>query len=235
MRFRWYFSTIGQDGAVNPPWTETPNCDECLLNSRMRAVISLVNTIGLSSESNFYMTEAITDGYKHFSKIFPKTIGSEYFGSDRPSGSKFNSRDFGLVLHEDLTRLSFKEKSFDAVIAQEVFEHIPNYSKALLECRRVLKESGRLIFTIPFSHNNLETKIRAKIDAAGEIQHILPAEYHGNPVDSSGSLCFQNFGWDILDELRRAGFRDAIAHMYWGPWQGHFGAFNFVFEGIATD
>lgn len=233
MRFRWYYSSIGQDGAVTPPWTETPNCDECCLNSRMRAVLALLNKNCTPRDSDIYITEAVTDGFRQFSRIYPKAIGSEYFGGDKKSGTKYPMDEFGLVRHEDLTKLSFPEASFDAVIAQEVFEHIPDYIGAFAECKRVLKAGGRLVFTIPFSCNTRDTLVRAKLDSNGKLVHLHPAVYHGNPVDSAGSLCFQDFGWDVLEHLRDAGFRQACAHMYWGPWQGHLGTSNFVFEAVV--
>ena len=40
--------------------------------------------------------------------------------------------------------------SFDSLFHTEVLEHIYHYGKFLAECRRVLKPSGSLFFTIPF-------------------------------------------------------------------------------------
>jgi SAM-dependent methyltransferase len=37
----------------------------------------------------------------------------------------------------------------DAVLSLDVFEHIQDDSKAISECRRVLKKGGHLIFTVP--------------------------------------------------------------------------------------
>jgi hypothetical protein len=116
------------------------------------------------------------------------------------------------------------------MITLDVFEHIPDYSKAFRESFRILSPNGYLIFTIPFFFDREKTIIRATIDNTGEINHILPAEIHGNPVSNNGSLCFQNFGWDILGGLKHAGFSDAKASLYWGPWQGHLGYPFFVFS-----
>ncbi len=70
---------------------------------------------------------------------------------------------------------------------------------------------------------------RAGIKEDGSIEHYYPGEYHGNPVSSEGSLCFQNFGWDILSVLKEEGFSESVASLYWGPWQGHLGIPFFVF------
>ncbi len=64
--------------------------------------------------------------------------------------------------------------------------------------------------------------------------HRLPPEIHGNPVSDEGSLCFQNFGWDILADLGGVGFSDAKAALYWGPWQGHLGYPFFVFSALKA-
>jgi hypothetical protein len=36
---------------------------------------------------------------------------------------------------------------------------------------------------------------------------LLEPEYHGDPLSSDGILCFYHFGWDLLEEFRRCGFR----------------------------
>jgi len=46
--------------------------------------------------------------------------------------------------------LPFPDNSFDAVLAFEVFEHVPNGTEMLGELRRVLKPGGRLIMSTPF-------------------------------------------------------------------------------------
>jgi len=39
---------------------------------------------------------------------------------------------------------------FDAILHTEVLEHVFQYRKFLLECRRVLKPGGEMMFTVPF-------------------------------------------------------------------------------------
>jgi len=138
-----------------------------------------------------------------------------------------------LVRHEDLTKLSFANASFDIVVTQDVFEHIGDYKAAFSEYRRVLTSKGIMAFTIPFFPNQKCTEIRVQLNSDGYIQYLLTPEYHSNPVGDRGSLCFQHFGWDILDTLRQVGFSIASAHLYWGPWQGHFGIPFFIFSAQA--
>lgn len=51
----------------------------------------------------------------------------------------------------DGVSLPFRDASFDAVIATEVLEHVPDERVTLSEIRRVLKPEGRLVLTVPFT------------------------------------------------------------------------------------
>jgi len=38
----------------------------------------------------------------------------------------------------------------------------------------------------------------------------MTPEYHGNPTKpDEGSLCFYHFGWDLVDQLKEGGAKDA--------------------------
>jgi hypothetical protein len=235
MRMDWMFGEVSATASVHPAWTEMAVCEECGLNSRMRALIDfLKSNCDLDTIHRVYVAEQITPAYQKLKALFPNLSGSEYLGPEYPSG-KILLQWQGLrrIRHEDLTALSFINSSFDLVITQDVFEHISNYRKAFAELYRVLGINGRLAFTIPFFYDLEVTRIRATYGKDGIIYH-LPPEIHGNPVSTKGSLCFQNFGWDILSDLRFAGFSDAMASMYWGPWQGHLGYPFFIFSAMKT-
>lgn len=47
-------------------------------------------------------------------------------------------------------KLPFKNESFDAVRATELFEHVENPKKGIGECVRVLKKGGYFVFSMPF-------------------------------------------------------------------------------------
>lgn len=232
MRVTWHYCGTNAEGAVHPAWTETCRCNGCGLNSRMRALLDcLINKLGTAKNASIYLPEKVTPAFKIIKKIFGNVTGSEYLGQDRqPGETAFLVKTHFGVRHEDLCQLSFSDASFDVVLSQDVFEHIPDYRRAFSECSRILKIGGRLIFTVPFFYDLAKTRIRAKLKAGGEIEHLLPPEFHGNPVSQDGALCFQNFGWDLLEELNQAGFEQSTAHMYWGPWAGHLGFPFFVFS-----
>lgn len=52
-----------------------------------------------------------------------------------------------LVRKEDVQNMSFKDRSFDIVLCQQVLEHVPDPVKGILELKRVAKK--QLIITVP--------------------------------------------------------------------------------------
>ena len=58
----------------------------------------------------------------------------------------------------------------------------------------------------------------------GTIEHLAAPSYHGNPMDPNGSLAFFDYGWELLDWVREAGFRDVSVICYWSAALGHLGA-----------
>lgn len=201
MRVDWLYSAGDSRGSVAPAWTETAVCEVCGLNSRMRALIDFMRRIIEPPEgSRVYVAESTTASFKVLSRLFTGLQGSEFLDASlEPGSTKFLNGK--LVRHEDLTKLSFDDSSFDLVLTQDVFEHIPSYKSAFAEIYRVLSHGGSLVFTIPFFFDRSQTTIRASVDDRGEVIHHLPPEVHGNPVSAEGSLCFQNIGWDVLDDL----------------------------------
>ncbi len=125
---------------------------------------------------------------------------SEYF-DDVPPG---DFADNG-VMCQDLQNLTFRDDEFDLLISQDVFEHVPDAERAFRETHRVLKQGGRHVFTVPFNRHAETTVVRAELTAEG-IRHLLPPEYHGDPLRKEGALAFRTFGRDLIPLLDRLGF-----------------------------
>ena len=54
----------------------------------------------------------------------------------------------------DATQLEFEDNVFDTVILGEIIEHFTHPEKILHEAKRVLKEGGKVIITVPFGLNS---------------------------------------------------------------------------------
>lgn len=119
--------------------------------------------------------------------------------------------------NEDICRLTYPDAAFDLVLSSDTLEHVHDFRTALAETRRVLRPGGRHIFTVPVVWTRATTEARAQIGDDGKIVHLMPALYHGRgsgfyrfiPVGAD-LLTFTEFGRDILDYVREAGFEPEI-------------------------
>jgi len=221
--YDWQYTSVPR---IN--FRERMNCSICELNNRQRGIANVIfqvleglyipdmNTskttyqpdIQVSSfKKTIYFCEQVTPMFKALFDKMSKThniIGSEFLGYDIAPGEVINE-----IRNENALELSFDDESLDMIVSNDVLEHIPDINVALQEAYRTLKEDGHLVFTIPFHSAYAKSKQRAQI-LNGYTHHIEEAMYHANPViPDAGSLVFYDFGWDIFDMCKKAGFSSA--------------------------
>jgi SAM-dependent methyltransferase len=173
------------------------------LNSRMRAVLLLLSAekISRGADLNIYACEATTALAKLLQDSEQKFTGSEYI----PDPNEAKRKGFR---HEDVMRLSFPNNTFDVYLSCEVLEHIPDIQSTLSEAARVLNKNGVAIWTFPFAYGQMDHVVKTTLKN-GKLTHLMPPEYHGNPIDpAGGSLVFTIPGWSIIEDAKRAGFSD---------------------------
>ncbi len=103
---------------------------------------------------------------------------------------------------EDLQALSYADESLDLVLTSETLEHVPDWRRALVETRRVLRPGGRHVCTVPLVPGRERTEdvsVRGWHHGRGS----GPWRFVGARADM---LVRTVFGRDLLDELRRLGF-----------------------------
>ena len=75
----------------------------------------------------------------------------QYDGNGNQMGLQTEKWDNSkLDIVSDITRIPVSDKSFDAIMCVEVFEHLPDPVLAVKEFSRILKKGGSLILTAPF-------------------------------------------------------------------------------------
>lgn len=203
-----------------PNWRERVLCPQCNMNNRTRASIQLLEkTINARRDMQIYIAEQVTPLYQTLKNRFAHLTGSEYLG---------NEISFGLtnqngIRNESITKLTFADNVFDVILNFDVLEHVPDVDSALKEIYRVLKPRGNLLLSVPFLSNDYENQVRAQLDNNGDIVHLLTPQYHGDPTTAEGCLCFQDFGWSLLDQMRLTGFTDVNMLLYWSDALGYYG------------
>ncbi len=98
---------------------------------------------------------------------------------------------------EDLAVQTFPDSKFDVVVTQDVFEHLFNPAAAISEIGRTLKPDGICIMTVPIVRKE-QPSVRRAIMYNGVTEHLLlPPQYHGNPINPTGSLVTVDWGYDL--------------------------------------
>jgi SAM-dependent methyltransferase len=106
--------------------------------------------------------------------------------------------------NQDHQRLTFPDERFDLIVSSHVLEHVPDPSAALREAFRILKPTGRYIFSVPGGLEHRHSLTRAEL-RAGELVLHEAARYHHSPEDEP-ALVYTEFGEDLLDTLEDIGF-----------------------------
>lgn len=119
--------------------------------------------------------------------------------TDIPLGSDKNG-----VRCENLEQLTFLDESVDLHITQDVMEHVFNHESVFREIARTLKPGGAHIFTVPIVNKHKPSRVRATINETGQVTHLLPEVYHGNPVSADGALVTVDWGFDICRHIFEA-------------------------------
>jgi GT2 family glycosyltransferase len=205
-------------GCWVPNWRERLVCPFCQMNNRQRLIATLMKRqIEQSCGAKVYFMEQVTPIYQWAVTTFPQhqIIGSEYLGYEYRSGEVIKG-----IRHEDVMNMSFEDNSLDLIVSNDVFEHVSDPNKAFAECARVLRPGGVMLATMPFHSERDTSVVRAELVADG-VKYLLPPIFHANPVSAEGALVFTDFGWDVLDDLRGAGFKHTIVEVYADLNYGH--------------
>lgn len=98
---------------------------------------------------------------------------------------------------ENIESLTYSDQSLDIFVTQDVMEHVFDPAKAIRDIHRVLSPGGAHVFTAPKHKGLLQTVQRAKLTKAGNVKHLLEAQYHGNPIGDGKALVTFDYGYDF--------------------------------------
>lgn len=195
--------------------TNSLSCSFCDAKFRVRCAAQTLlknTTSSCKSIKEFYMI--CKKGLNYLDILETASIGgifSEYSDWDGLIKTEFfDDIDRGKyknnIRSENLQELTFKDRNFDIVIVLDVLEHVPEPWTAIAEINRVLKSNGIAIITLPIDLRNQHTRQLAK-EENGKIYYLTSPAYHSDPIRDQGSLVFTDFGTDIVEILRRKGYK----------------------------
>ena len=168
-----------------------------------------------------YMAEANSVLANFFAnRLGPNSlVRSEYYGPDRRSGDVIDG-----ILHQDLQRTSFADASFDVVITNDVFEHIPDAITAEKEVMRILKPGGVYCFTVPFLPASEHDQVLAELNADGKIQYLAEPQYHSDPIrPAEGILVYRLFSFKDLKQRFESLGHEFKSYRFWSQRVGILG------------
>jgi SAM-dependent methyltransferase len=187
-----------------PNWREQLACDcEDRLASRPRALLHFLGSVAAAQP----WSRALL------------------FGPPAPTDRRVAAMVGAVTAVERLTedhRLPLPSGAFHLALASEALHLVPPLDTAMAEIRRVLAPGGEFAFTVPFRNQAAGTQ--SALDRLPRVDGRLPSEV--------GFECHE-IGWDILPRLRRAGFAEASAYVYWSRELGYFGPLNVIFGAVA--
>jgi len=101
------------------------------------------------------------------------------------------------VVVEDTAKLPFDDKSFDTITIIAALNHIPNRVEVLIEAKRLLRDSGKLIVTmLPPKISRVWHGIRKPWDVDQSERGMKEGEVYGMTEDNLGKLLSET-GFEI--------------------------------------
>lgn len=185
---------------------EGMRCLACGMNNRTRLLLEAIkDSVAGRTAPKVALLEAVGPLYAAVSRRWPGLASSEFFGREHAPGTllPYRGRE---VAHQDATKLSYADGSFDLLAHNDVLEHIFNFRLALREALRVLAPGGTMVFGVPFFYCRDKTQVRGIEAADGTITDIEKPEYHGDGVRTGGIYTFYHYGWDLLATMQSVGF-----------------------------
>lgn len=177
-----------------PYLRDSYRCMRCMTQPRMRALLICLEEVAPQWRSGRIL-EVAPHGAS--SRLLAAQVG-EYVGTQYYEGV-----EPGTLVNEyrveDLQGLTFDDETFDVVVTQDVFEHVPDPGRGFSEVARVLRPGGVHVFTVPL-HGPSPSVTRVRFGDKGA-EFVLPPVYHGDPV-SDGSLVVTDWGYDIVDFIK---------------------------------
>jgi SAM-dependent methyltransferase len=173
-------------------------CRECGTIPRSRAVSLVLDTVEPAwRERRIWELAPSGRASDRLCEQCPGYVGSHFWPDLAPGAERW-----GYVC-QNVEATTFDDGQFDIVVSQDVFEHVFDVRQGMREISRVLRAGGVHVFTVPRQRQLSASRPRAERTSWG-VTYLEPAEYHGSPIDDSGSLVTFDWGIDLETVIEEA-------------------------------
>ena len=95
-------------------------------------------------------------------------------------------QDRVLFHHANALQTGLADETFDVIVSQEAFCHIPNKKALITECARLLKPGGRIAYTDILARSSMTDEIRSRLETEMVFSELSTSEQYCHLLEEKG-------------------------------------------------
>ena len=95
-------------------------------------------------------------------------------------------QDCVLFHHANALQTGLADETFDVIVSQEAFCHIPNKKALITECARLLKPGGRIVYTDILARSSMTNEIRSRLETEMVFSELSTSEQYCHLLEEKG-------------------------------------------------
>ena len=95
-------------------------------------------------------------------------------------------QDRVLFHHANALQTGLADETFDVIVSQEAFCHIPNKKTLIAECVRLLKPGGCIVYTDILARNSMTNEIRGRLENEMVFSELSTLEQYCHLLEEKG-------------------------------------------------
>ena len=95
-------------------------------------------------------------------------------------------QDRVLFHHANALQTGLADETFDVIVSQEAFCHIPNKKTLIAECVRLLKPGGCIVYTDILARNSMTNEIRSRLESEMAFSELSTLEQYCHLLEEKG-------------------------------------------------
>ncbi|MDP6266187.1 MAG: methyltransferase domain-containing protein [Arenicellales bacterium] len=116
-------------------------------------------------------------------------------------------QDRVLFHHANALQTGLADETFDVIVSQEAFCHIPNKKTLITECVRLLKPGGRIVYTDILARSSMTNEIRSRLETEMVFSELSTLEQYCHLLEGKGCQVIEvedlsdNWAQILIDRL----------------------------------